>query len=527
MRVMFGSDGVIALPKTSLSTREGEVKAREMANANIKAPGSDSELVDKQIDALADRTDTVPFKEKKDLPVIQIDDVSRETSFKEGEIPLQLSEEAKKYKSAEEFVKSQKLVYHGTLENLDKFESRGTWFTDDYMNADGYAAGENVYEGYLDLKNPLVIDGGGKKWDDLDTEYGKTTQEIVRNVDQKKYDGIIFENIKDNWIDDADAQDPGTVMYAFDPTVSFLNESQLTELYNSVKNISPENQILNSGAIEELKTSLREQLPENLKNNFDGFTRDETLSPKDLVIQEESIGKYLREKDELLEKTLEENGKIANTDEQRKFFKDVGYNGRNSAAVQEAASQLNKDQWRSLLKNNPEENAILFAGGSGSGKTSVARKLIPEDIENAAAILDGNLSTLSSARKRIAEAIANGKTVEIVYVYRDPEDAWVNGVIKRMLQNPNEGGRVVPMSVFLENHKGSRDVVLDLADDPDVDNLTLINNSKGAGGADFFSSIDEVRQLDYSDIESKLLQATKELLENGKITKEQYEALVG
>ena len=148
--------------------------------------------------------------------------------------PLEaLKQEARKYKSADEFIKSQPLSYHGTDQNLNKFNNKqGTWFTDDYFNADGYANGVNVYEGRLSLNNPLIIDGKGKKWDDLNTKYGKTTQEIVGNVDKSKHDGVIFKNIKDNWIDDAEAQSPGTVTYAFDPTKSFLNESQLTDLYN-------------------------------------------------------------------------------------------------------------------------------------------------------------------------------------------------------------------------------------------------------------------------------------------------------
>lgn len=144
-----------------------------------------------------------------------------------------LAGEAKKYKSAEEFVKSRTPVYHGTTANLKKFSNKqGTYFTDDMMNAEGYANGENVYEGYLNLKNPLVIDAKGKLYNDLKTEYGKTTNEIVSNVDKNKYDGVIFKNIKDSWVDDADAQDPITIYHAFKPRDSFLNKDQLIDLWN-------------------------------------------------------------------------------------------------------------------------------------------------------------------------------------------------------------------------------------------------------------------------------------------------------
>ncbi len=144
-----------------------------------------------------------------------------------------LIEEAKKYKSAEEFVKGQPIVYHGSGTPLKQFSNKqGTFFTDDIMNAEGYAGGENVYEGYLNLKNPLIIDAKGALHRELDTKWGKTTQEIVGNVDKTKYDGVIFKNIKDSWIDDADVDTPSTIYYAFKPKDSFLNESQLTDIWN-------------------------------------------------------------------------------------------------------------------------------------------------------------------------------------------------------------------------------------------------------------------------------------------------------
>jgi hypothetical protein len=148
--------------------------------------------------------------------------------------PLQpLAQEARQYKSAEEFVKAQPTVYHGSGTPLKQFNNKqGTFFTDNMMNAEGYAGGENVYEGHLNLKNPLVIDAKGRFHSDLKTPYGKTTTEIVSNVDSKKYDGVIFKNIKDSWIDDAEVDTPSTIYFAFKPKDAFLNESQLTDIWN-------------------------------------------------------------------------------------------------------------------------------------------------------------------------------------------------------------------------------------------------------------------------------------------------------
>lgn len=107
-----------------------------------------------------------------------------------------------------------KVVYHGTQEEFNIFDG-GAFFTDDYFNADGYASGERVVEAYIQIKNPLIIDAKGAKWDELDTEYGRSTREIVYSLDEK-YDGVIFESIADSWADDADVGEY-TVYYVRKP----------------------------------------------------------------------------------------------------------------------------------------------------------------------------------------------------------------------------------------------------------------------------------------------------------------------
>jgi hypothetical protein len=66
------------------------------------------------------------------------------------------------------------------------------------------------------IQNPLIIDAKGKKWDDLEDPFF-STQHVVGTLDRNKYDGVIFNNIKDSWIDDVDYQDPSTVYVTFKP----------------------------------------------------------------------------------------------------------------------------------------------------------------------------------------------------------------------------------------------------------------------------------------------------------------------
>jgi hypothetical protein len=106
------------------------------------------------------------------------------------------------------------IVYHGSTEEFEEFVGT-TFFTDDYFNAEGYSNDGIVYEVYLSIKKPLIINCQDKKWDDIETPYGSSTIEVVENVDKNKYDGIIFINIKDAWFDDAEFQDAGTVYVTF------------------------------------------------------------------------------------------------------------------------------------------------------------------------------------------------------------------------------------------------------------------------------------------------------------------------
>uniref|UniRef100_A0A6M3Y3G6 ART-PolyVal-like domain-containing protein n=1 Tax=viral metagenome TaxID=1070528 RepID=A0A6M3Y3G6_9ZZZZ len=150
-----------------------------------------------------------------------------------------LLKEAKKYKTADEFIEAQgEPVYHGSNSGpLEKFDNKkgGAFFTDDYADATGYAGGpDNVYEGYLHFKKPLIIDAKGAKWDNLNTKFGKTTQEIVGNAEKSGYDGVTFKNIVDN-IMDTEGVGESTVHFAIKPEDAFVNESQLTDIWKQAQ----------------------------------------------------------------------------------------------------------------------------------------------------------------------------------------------------------------------------------------------------------------------------------------------------
>lgn len=257
--------------------------------------------------------------------------------------------------------------------------------------------------------------------------------------------------------------------------------------------------------------------------------RNKSLTGKEAKIQEASIEKYTKNRESLMKEYQDKNGKVVNADEAKKLFADVGYSGINSAAVHEASSALVKDVWKKLLKSSRSEDAVITVGGSGTGKSTAVNNYLPNEVQKAGAIFDGNLSTLKTAKARIQEAIDAGMHPTLVYVYREIADSWKNGVIKRMLINPEEGGRVVPLSVFLENHKGSYNVVKTLLDDSELGksfDIKMVDNSLGEGRQQLLdrSKFDSINYE--GNLRDKLVAETKELYDEGTITKEQYEALI-
>lgn len=228
------------------------------------------------------------------------------------------------------------------------------------------------------------------------------------------------------------------------------------------------------------------------------------------------------------------NGNVVNADSFRPYFKDEGYVGSNAAAVQEPSSELAKIAWENGLKKNGQF-ATLFAGGSGTGKTSAIKNidLAKEMVDNSAVILDGNLSSYSSAMKKIKQANDAGKVSPILYVYREPVDSMVNGVVKRSINNPDELGRIVPTKVVAENHIGSWETIKRLAEEGNT--VISIDNSLGAKKAKIVPLKDLSQKVKYPSVEelTKLLnEEIKRLYENkikiGKraITEEEYKAYV-
>lgn len=246
----------------------------------------------------------------------------------------------------------------------------------------------------------------------------------------------------------------------------------------------------------------------------------------DEIVERESI--KMANNPEFFENTINNHVKktnIINTDDFRNYFTKAGYDGNNSGAVQEAASKMSKEAWRRAL-NEYDGNATFLAGGSGAGKTTAIQNTTIDLGKNP--ILDGNLSSLNTFNKRYNEVKNAGKELDnIIYVYRDPMDAWENGVIARMLGSREEG-RIVPLSEFAKNTRGAWDTIQDLYVKGFSDKIKLVDNSLGKGKSIKVNIEDIIKKNvpSVDEIKKQGSNIVNKLYEQGKITERQKEYLL-
>jgi hypothetical protein len=144
---------------------------------------------------------------------------------KAGSAESALLEEAKKYKTADEFVKAQPKVYHGTPNNTflkkgkdfgafeepSAYSGNAIYFTDNAKVASSYTGKDRLFdtslhspqviEATIGLENPLTVDAKGSIWRKFKTTIDG--QEIIgtRNLEkyakENGYDGLVVKNVID------------------------------------------------------------------------------------------------------------------------------------------------------------------------------------------------------------------------------------------------------------------------------------------------------------------------------------------
>ncbi len=267
------------------------------------------------------------------------------------------------------------------------------------------------------------------------------------------------------------------------------------------------------------------------------IAKAKNLSPEQREVEARFAAYLEAHTDEAIARYLERYGKEINTDNVRELSSDYapgGMEAEDSAtvaartrwgdAVHEPASALTREIFRRALTKGsaPErrKQVVFTAGGAGVGKTTSIRKLadLAHAVEAAEIVYDTILSSFSSSVERITQALDAGHMVSIIFVYRDPIDSFVGG----MLPRAKTIGRTLPLEIFLNSHMGAIEsfprIVENYKDDRRVA-VAVIDNSRGAGDgtvADLEFVKNMARKYSREDLKTKLLRALEDAYEEGK-----------
>lgn len=153
-------------------------------------------------------------------------------------------------------------------------------------------------------------------------------------------------------------------------------------------------------------------------------------------------------------------GRYLNTDLARELVPEYAASkasrALHSASVHEPMSFLVKKMYerRLAMPRDPKRNFEVFftAGGTGSGKTTGLKTYaaLYKRAMNADMIYDTNLNTLGSSMQKISQALRSGRDATVMFVYRDPVTAFVEGTLPRAVRQ----GRAVPLAEHLRTHVG-------------------------------------------------------------------------
>ena len=210
-----------------------------------------------------------------------------------------------------------------------------------------------------------------------------------------------------------------------------------------------------------------------------------------------------------------------------------GFGPDSSVTYHEPSSQFAKEHYKTLLdrKDTLNQPVLITGGGTGSGKTSSLKGTV-KDISNYAAVIDTNLTDASSIASRVEPALASGRDVKIMFVYREPVEAYMNGVVPRALYPATgEAGRIVLPSTHGETHANSIKSIVDAAvkyqDNPKVD-IRIIDNSLGQGKAEI-KPVSFLKDMLYNKdrISADVIKELTILKQKGEITNEQYDQFTG
>lgn len=268
-----------------------------------------------------------------------------------------------------------------------------------------------------------------------------------------------------------------------------------------------------------------------------GIDKARHLSPAEREVEARFAAYLEANTDEAIARYVATFGNEINSDDVRELSSDYAPGGINAGdpatiaartrwgeSVHEPASALAREIYRRALRKDTaadrRKQVVFTAGGAGAGKTTSIRKLADlwNTVDSAEIVYDTTLSSFRSAVERITLALDGGRMVSIVYVYRDPIDSLVEGVLPRA----QSMGRTLPLEVLLNTHMGALETILKIADAYKNDRrvaIAIIDNRDGTGSAteaDLGFVKRMARKYSRESLKAALLPALEDAYEKGK-----------
>jgi hypothetical protein len=189
------------------------------------------------------------------------------------------------------------------------------------------------------------------------------------------------------------------------------------------------------------------------------YPQPRRIGKPDQARETQTITKLDRERDTLRAAYEQRFGRVYNADSASELLDvhEPGQRWQHHDAVRSSAGALVQDLYDRALAEpvDPAKDIVRFTGGgTGSGKSTVLRET-PSETH---AVLDSTLADYASSKRNIDAARRSGRFAMVEYVYRDPIDAFVNGVVKR-LRDP-DNGRPVTVATHASTHVNAPKTVL-------------------------------------------------------------------
>ena len=232
-----------------------------------------------------------------------------------------------------------------------------------------------------------------------------------------------------------------------------------------------------------------------------------------------------------------------NTDDARELFPSYRADRSRAGLVQRPATELSELVYARLLDAGRGKGGevIFLAGGSGSGKTTALRHVMPEGPPDDVITFDGTFSDRAADLRRIRQALDKGYEVSVIYVHvEDPLQALGNALARAEQMAAELGsGRTIRATELVALHAKARrafvEVATEMVGDRRVE-FTVLDNSGAIDGArpslEGEAAVDFMRRRQLSDAEVEALgrEADAQVAERfraGEITAQTYRGFAG